>query len=53
MSENLNNAPLEEDDGIIELEDENGEEIYSSVDDDETADAVFEAFLKLMDEEAE
>ncbi len=50
-----NEDSSEEDDGeviILQIgKDENGEDIYVSVDDDNTCQAVFDKFMEAMDEE--
>ena len=50
-------AEQEEDEGeviILEIQkDENGEDVYASVDDDEISDAVFQKFLEIVDEQDE
>ena len=50
-------AEQEDDEGeviILEIQkDENGEDVYASVDDDEISDAVFQKFLEIVDEQDE
>ena len=50
-------AEMDDDEGeviILEIQkDENGEDVYASVDDDEISDAVFQKFLEIVDEQDE
>ena len=49
-------ADMEEDDpdfGIIllKIEEENGEEVYASIDDDDELSTVYEAFMRMLEED--
>ena len=50
-------AEMDDDEGeviILEIQkDENGEDVYASVDDDAVSDAVFQKFLEIVDEQDE
>ena len=55
MSDEIKNNIPEEEDNIVELiaQDDAGEDIYVSVDDDDVTQKVFDLFLEAMDAEDE